>query len=69
MNIPFFINRVTDATGAHSFDPSSLPTTIVRNNGNVASVTVGPDANGNSFQQTYSYPDANTTVISAWVKL
>lgn len=63
------INLVADSTGQYSFDMNSLAQTLTYNgDGNLETVTVGPDRDGNSFRQTLTYTAGKVTGISAWVK-
>lgn len=61
---------VLDSTNTYVIHPDSLPQVLTYNGPGSAldTITVGPDAAGNSFKQTLSYTGTNVTGISAWVK-
>lgn len=61
---------VLDSTNSYLLHPDSLQQVLTYGgpSGAVDSVTVGPDAQGNSFKQTYTYTGSNITTISPWVK-
>ena len=64
------IPHQVDSTGAYPFNPDSLPKAYTWNaDGTVATITYGPDANGNSFRETYTYTNGTLTSTSAPVKL
>jgi hypothetical protein len=65
------VNFVLDSTGQYSLSPDSLPQALTYNGpgGAVDTITVGPDENGYTYRQTYTYTGSNVTGISAWVKL
>lgn len=64
------VGAVTDSTGNHVLDPTSLPQvlTYAGPSGALDTITVGPDAFGFIYRQTLTYTGANVTAVSAWVK-
>jgi hypothetical protein len=58
-----------DSTRAYTFNLDSLAQQLFYNtDGTLNYVIAGPDQNGNSYKQTYTYTSGQLTGISAWVK-
>lgn len=60
-----------DSTNQFAFKPDNLVNVMTYNgpSGALDTITVGPDANGNSFRQTLTYTGTNVTRVSAWIKV
>jgi hypothetical protein len=62
-------NIIFDSTGNFPLCIDELPQTLIYNaDGTLNYVLAGPDQNGNTYKQTYTYTSGQLTGISAWVK-
>lgn len=70
MSVQATAETYLDSTGTFKFAPDTLPQVLTYDgSNNVQTITVGPDAAGRSYRQTFTYTGSNVTGISAWVKL
>lgn len=62
---------IRDSTGSYRINTlgeSAIVNTYNGPAGAIDTITIGPDFDGNSFRQTFTYSGSNLTNISQWVK-
>lgn len=64
-------NVYVDTTGVYFIFPDDTPNAMTWGGpgGGLDTVTIGPDPQGFSYRQTYTYTGAVVTSVSGWVKL